>query len=188
MHVIDKLTIVIPYSDGDNLIPLLDSIQKQQIYNLSSIIIANCSGHNPPQYLNGYRGILQIQIIKGSNISNGKNRGAMLSDSPYILFLEPNIELVEDDILLKAIKVMVNDFKDVATCKLKVNGFNKRIYNIKTMITKKFSSGFFMVRKFAFINFGRFSESYNGDITIKHCKRHKRNKIVVLDRHIDITV
>ena len=100
----DKLSIVIPcYNEVDHIGALLDSIARQT-FNLKDmpVIIADAgSVDGTLGFLEEYQqhSDLNILVIPGGLPAYGRNRGAWMTDSEYILFLDADVVLgILDDV------------------------------------------------------------------------------------------
>ena len=60
---------------------------------------------------------LQIELMGGGKVAKGRNNGASVVDTPYILFMDADSILIETDILEKSI-IEASQY-DIVTCKQK---------------------------------------------------------------------
>ena len=97
MNTASALTIVIPAKNEAKLIPcLLESLAKQDYSKMSSTKVLVADAHSTdgtPEIVMSFRDRLNVQVIAGGMPSVGRNRGAARADTPYILFLDADIEL-----------------------------------------------------------------------------------------------
>ncbi len=52
-----------------------------------------------------FRGCLNVRVIRGGMPSVGRNYGAALADTPYVLFLDADIELAHPSVLSRAMEL-----------------------------------------------------------------------------------
>jgi glycosyltransferase involved in cell wall biosynthesis len=96
----------------------------------------------------------QIKIIGGGLPSVARNKGAELVDTPYVLFLDADIHLKQDDLIVKCLNEMIVGRYDLLTCKFKtLDGKFDWIYKIFNVVqwvsskTTPFALGGFMLFK-----------------------------------------
>ncbi len=136
------VTIVIPCKNEELYIgETLKSISNQIGVNKLRVIIADAkSTDNTRQVITKCQkqlSNLRIEIIDGGPVAVGRNRGAELVTTPYVLFIDADTELVEPDILLSAIDKL--DEYELVTCQVKssVNTFkSKLIFKVFNLIRK----------------------------------------------------
>jgi glycosyltransferase involved in cell wall biosynthesis len=94
----DLLTIVIPCKNEMELIDLtLSLINKQEDISGTRVIIADSSDDSTRDIiLSGGHDNLNITIIDGGYPSVARNKGSELSTTPYILFLDADIFLIDN--------------------------------------------------------------------------------------------
>jgi glycosyltransferase involved in cell wall biosynthesis len=96
----------------------------------------------------------QIKIIGGGLPSVARNKGADLVDTPYVLFLDADIHIKQDDLIVKCLNEMIVGRYDLLTCKFKtLDGKFDWIYKIFNVVqwvsskTTPFALGGFMLFK-----------------------------------------
>jgi glycosyltransferase involved in cell wall biosynthesis len=96
----------------------------------------------------------QIKIIGGGLPSVARNKGAELVDTPYVLFLDADIHIKHDDLIVKCLNEMIVGRYDLLTCKFKtLDGKLDWIYKIFNVVqwysskTTPFALGGFMLFK-----------------------------------------
>src|SRR6202045_5148545 len=97
MNTMSELTSVIPAKNEAKLIPrLLTSLTNQDYSKMSStrVLVADAnSTDGTPEIVLSFRDRLNVGVIRGGMPSVGRNLGASHADSPYVLFLDADIEL-----------------------------------------------------------------------------------------------
>jgi glycosyltransferase involved in cell wall biosynthesis len=107
----------------------------------------------------------QVRIIEGGLPSIARNLGFELVDTPYVLFLDADIHIKQNDLIVKCLNKMVEKGYDLLTCKFKTfDGkwdWVYKIFNIIQWISSGISpfalGGFMMFRSEAFIKLGGFN-------------------------------
>jgi glycosyltransferase involved in cell wall biosynthesis len=103
MNTRNELTIVIPAKNEAKLIPrLLTSLTNQNYSKMSStrVLVADAnSTDGTPEIVMGFRDRLNVSVIRGGMPSVGRNQGAALADSQYVLFLDADVELADESLL-----------------------------------------------------------------------------------------
>jgi glycosyltransferase involved in cell wall biosynthesis len=108
MTTSNDLTIVIPAKNEAKLIPrLLTSLTNQDYSKMSStrVLVADAnSTDGTPEIVMSFRDRLHVGVIKGGMPSYGRNQGAAQADTPYVLFLDADIELAEPWLIRKCME------------------------------------------------------------------------------------
>ena len=89
----DLVTIVIPCKNEEKYIGnLLESLSQQNSIGGVRILIADAdSTDNTVAVVKLYDDLLNIELIPGGPVSVGRNNGAKLVTTPYILFLDADV-------------------------------------------------------------------------------------------------
>ena len=108
MNTKSELTIVIPAKNEAKLIPrLLTSLTIQDYSKMSStrVLVADAnSTDGTPEIVMSFRDRLNVSVIRGGMPSVGRNQGAAQADSPYILFLDADVELADRSLVRKCVE------------------------------------------------------------------------------------
>src|SRR5215469_4219883 len=108
MNTANELTIVIPAKNESKLIPrLLTSLTNQDYSKMSStrVLVADAnSTDGTPEIVMSFRDRLNVGVIHGGMPSYGRNQGAAQADTPYVLFLDADIELAEPWLIRKCVE------------------------------------------------------------------------------------
>jgi glycosyltransferase involved in cell wall biosynthesis len=109
MNTANELTIVIPAKNEAKLIPhLLTSLTKQDYSKIPStrVLVADAnSTDGTPEIVLSFRDRLNVAVIRGGMPSVGRNQGAALAETPYVLFLDADIELAHPSVLRRAVEL-----------------------------------------------------------------------------------
>src|ERR1700685_1610291 len=101
-------TIVIPAKNEAKLIPLLlTSLTNQDYSKMPStrVLVADAnSTDGTPEIVMSFRDRLNVSVIRGGMPSGGRNQGAALADTPYVLFLDADIELADRSLVRRCVE------------------------------------------------------------------------------------
>jgi glycosyltransferase involved in cell wall biosynthesis len=163
------LTIVIPCKNEGRLV--IDTIK--YILNQTEefkIIVADSSTEGGSiSLLNKYEKLYsnQIKIIGGGLPSVARNKGFEMVETPYVLFLDADIQVYNKKLISDCLRVIVNNDLDLVTCKFKtIGGKYDWVYRVFDKIqwisskTAPFALGGFMLFKTETFNkLGKFNEN-----------------------------
>lgn len=184
----DKITIIIPCKNEGTIIKrTLDLINLQNGIDGTRVIVADCSDDNDftkNLILSNSEKNVKLEIIKGGYPAFGRNRGAEISNTPYILFIDSDIFLEDPNTLLNIVNDFLNTDKHLATTKMRTNdGKYNYVYKIfdfiqkASSLTTPFAIGGFMLfsrsefdRLGGFIDDDKFAEDYHLSSKIKPSK------------------
>lgn len=174
-NIKNKLTIVIPCKNEVNYIGnTLKSISKQSHISGTRVIIAD--GNSTDGTLDVinvlrslYMDIIKIDVVKGGKVGYGRNQGAKIANTDYILFMDADTYLFDNDTIYDCLINMNKSNLDLVTCKVKstVDKWKPklafRLFNFVNNIVSRFTpfavGTFFMTRNIAFKIYGPFDES-----------------------------
>lgn len=172
MVVAGELTIVIPAKDEVAMLPkLLASLCKQDyaLMRETRVLVADAgSTDGTVEAALSFRDRLAIEVIPGGLPSVGRNAGARLAGTKYVLFLDADVELAEPTLLRRAMGAMVRLDLHLATTNIACRHggfFDDALYvgnNLMQVIGSKlkpFATGMFMLfEREAFWRLGGFNE------------------------------
>jgi glycosyltransferase involved in cell wall biosynthesis len=70
------------------------------------VLVADAnSTDGTPEIVLGFRDRLNVEVIRGGMPSVGRNQGAARADTPYVLFLDADIELAHPSVLRRAVEL-----------------------------------------------------------------------------------
>ena len=196
----DKLTIVIPsYNEEGYIGRTITSIVKQTNIKGTRVIISdNHSTDRTRTFINNlsyvYKDMLNIELIDGGTVSVGRNNGAKLVKTKYILFVDSDTHFFNNDTIKDTLNEIESNDYDLLTCKIKSCGKDIRtmfiffIFNIINRIisTKTpFSVGtYFLTKKDMFFVYGMFDETLNHSEDYLLSKKYKPNKFIISKHYI----
>ena len=194
----DFLTIVIPTKNESELIDItLGHLNKQHNINGTKVIICDCSDDNTLEIINsGKYKNLDIVITDGGLPSVARNNGAKLCNTPYVLFMDADMFLVDTNNLNDVINYMVESKKHLLTCKFRCRGKYSFIFPIFeffrdiTIWSAPCAIGGFMLFDISefnkvggFVNDDKFAEDFHLSMKISPDKFHvSKHKIYTTDR------
>jgi len=172
-----QLSIIIPTKNEEkNIINLLNCLYDQSFKDFDIIISDANSTDCTLQYIFSHKLSYKIKSVKGGLPAIGRNNGAKISDSNYLLFIDADITIKDNNILQKSINLINNKNLDLITTNLSCrnNLIVKFIYllnNIFQFLSKfdsPFATGmFFFIRKSkfdelrGFNKYDQYAEDYN---------------------------
>jgi len=194
----DFLTVVIPTKNESELIDItLGHLNKQHNINGTKIIICDSSDDNTIEIaLSGKYKNLDIKVIDGGLPSIARNNGAKLCDTPYVLFFDADMFLVDMNTLDDVINYMNKNKKHLLTCKFRCRGKYSFIFPIFeffrdiTIWSAPCAVGGFMLfdilefnKLGGFVNEDKFAEDFHLSMKISPDKFHvSKHKIYTTDR------
>ena len=158
MNTASDLTIVIPAKNEALLIPrLLESLSRQdylQMRNTPVLVADAASTDGTPDVVLGFSERLQVRVIPGGRPARGRNTGAALAQTPYVLFLDADIELASDSLVRRVVELAQRKSLHCVTTNIICrdgNGLDKLLYagndlfQYLSRLHRPFSTGMFML-------------------------------------------
>jgi len=146
-----QLTIVIPCkNEGINIYDCVGLISKQKYIEGANVIIADVSDEEDSIHWLERAKIdfsynLHIKIIKGGYPAKARFEGSKLVNTPYILFLDSDIMLKDNKVLINSYEYIFSLGKDLLTVQFQTErGWNWvfRIFDFIQWIGNKFGTPF----------------------------------------------
>lgn len=171
MSLKDKVTIVVPCKNEEKYIGyLLNSLMEQTGIDGVRIIIADASNDNTPNIIKGYKTLLNVEVVEGGPVSEAKNNGAALVDTPYILFIDADVRFFDENAILDSVTLLEQENLDLVGLNIKCydSDFLAKIafsiFNITNKILSRYMpfavGAFFLTRTEKFKEFGGFPCKY----------------------------
>lgn len=163
-----KLTIVIPCkNEGENIIRVLKLLFRQKLDCL--IVIADSSDDKVSiDLMHDFvrRTTKPVRIIKGGLPSVARNNGAKFARTPFVLFLDADVFVIKESLIMDCLSIASQGHYDLVTCKFKtINNEYDWVYRIFDIIqwissnkTPFAIGGFMLFRTSTFNNLGGFNE------------------------------
>ncbi len=168
----NQLTIVIPAKNESRLLPnLLKSLCRQDYPYMPStkVFLADAgSTDGTPDLALSFADRLNIEVIAGGLPAVGRNAGARRAETPYILFLDADMELKDPTLIRRAVALMERRKLQCATTNIWCSNGRLRdhvlyignnIAQYGSVLVRPFSTGMFMLfEKATFDRLGGFHE------------------------------
>lgn len=134
--LVNKVTIIIPSKDNPELLSnclkgIKNAKDKVKFSRVETIVVDNGSSEENKEIItkliNGYTDVLYIYEPMEFNFSRMCNIGAEKASGDYLLFLNDDIEITDDEFILKLLYYAMKDEAGAVSCKLLYPGDEKRI-------------------------------------------------------------
>jgi len=193
MKLSDKITIVVPCKNEQDYIPyLLVHLMRQSIGD-TRIIIADCSTDNTREFIQEYKGSLNVEVIDGGPVSVAKNRGARLVTTPYILFIDADVRFFKDTVIQDAVTELESKNLDLVGLNIKCYDRDLRaalgfgIFNTINHTLKFFSpfavGAFMLTRRDRFEEYGGFPEQFSTSEDFFLSRKYHPRKFRIIRHH-----
>ena len=190
------LTIVIPAKNEEHFIGrLLDSLLAQDYSHIkrTHIVVADAASvDNTRRVIKSYSERLCISIVEGGLPPVGRNAGARLAKSRYILFLDADIELKNKALISNVLKKMKRKRLDCATTNIwaRDGGTLDNVFygmgNVAQYLSRymlPYASGMFMMfDRGKFEELGGFNEAHLYAEDYRLTKKVKRKKFGIINK------
>ena len=149
---------MIPAKNEAALLPrLLESIAQQDAPNISETVVYVADARSTdgtPDLALGFRGRIDVRVIPGGLPSAGRNAGARLATTPYVLFLDADMELADPTLVRRAVELAKRKDLHCVTTNIwcrdgrfmdQVLYFGNNLVQQFSRLLKPFSTGMFML-------------------------------------------
>ena len=119
------------------------------------VLVADAnSTDGTPEIVMSFRDRLNVSVIRGGMPSVGRNQGAALANTPYVLFLDADIELADRSLLRRCVEKAQSKHLHCVTTNVVCrdgNGIDKLFYGIHacfqylSYLHRPFATGMFML-------------------------------------------
>jgi glycosyltransferase involved in cell wall biosynthesis len=169
----DLVTIVIPCKNEEAYIGnlLSDLVRQKDISGVRVIVADANSTDNTRHIVEQFTKFLNIEIIDGGKVSEGRNKGAMLATTPYVLFLDADVQFFDDNVIYDTVMQMHKEQLDLIGLSPKNYGQDWRasllfyLFGLFNKVFAKFTpfaiGAFFLTRKEVFGVLGMFPNKYD---------------------------
>ena len=192
MNLNDLLTIVIPCKNEKEVVSkTLDILNYQTNIRGVKVIVCDSSDDeytnlllfNKPEYN------FELKITDGGLPAIARNNGFKLVSTPYVLFMDADIFLLDSEVLSKTVLKIQNEDLDLVSVRfITTNGDYNYVYKVFNVLQKlsmfisPFCLGGFMLTKTSkFIEIGGFDEEVKIAEDYVYSKQIKRNKFKILN-------
>ena len=189
MELSKLLTIVIPCkNEGITINQTLSLLNFQNGIDGVKVIVADSSDDGTTYHLeNRNRDYFNLDIIQGGLPSKARNKGAERATTPFILFMDADMMILDTNLLQECMDIIMNERLDLLTTKVRTtNGKYNYVFRtfdliqgITRYITPFCLGGFMLIRKSTFITLNGFDEDAKVAEDYLLSKQIKTNKFKV---------
>tara|TARA_B110000858_G_scaffold15507_1_gene15668 strand:- start:40 stop:759 length:720 start_codon:yes stop_codon:yes gene_type:complete len=196
MRITELITIVIPsYNEERYIYNTLWKISRQRFVGILEVIIADGNStddtvQNISKASEDFKN-LSISITEGGKVGYGRNQGASLVTTPYVLFMDADSILIEEDILSEAIKYLetheiISVKQESITPQDKKSIYTYKLLDwIRKIMPITFCTGcFFLISKDKFNELRGFDETLQNSEDFWLSKQIPNSKFKILNKHI----
>jgi glycosyltransferase involved in cell wall biosynthesis len=161
-----------------------------QISNTKVLVADAGSTDGTPEVVREFDRMLKVEVIRGGRPSFGRNAGAKLADSRYILFLDADIELANESLIRRALELANSKNLHCVTTNILCRGgsFTDKIlyagndmFQYLSMLHRPFSTGMFMLfERKRFFELGGFHEQVHFAEDYMLSKQVARNRFGIV--------
>ena len=194
MELSKLLTIVIPCKNESKTIDkTLTLLNFQEDIEKVEVIIADSSDDGTTYQLEvRNKDRFNLKIINGGLPSKARNNGANQAKTPYILFMDADMFILDPKLLKESINQMIENKYDLLTTKVRTtNGKYNYVFRTSDLIqkiSKTFSpfclGGFMLLRADTFKKLGGFDEEAKVAEDYLLSKQIESNKFKILNKTI----
>lgn len=189
MELSKLLTIVIPCkNEGITINQTLSLLNFQNGIDGVKVIVADSSDDETTYHLeNRNRDYFNLDIIQGGLPSKARNKGAERATTPFILFMDADMMILDTNLLQECMDIIMNERLDLLTTKVRTtNGKYNYVFRtfdliqgITRYITPFCLGGFMLIRKSTFNTLNGFDEDAKVAEDYLLSKQIKTNKFKV---------
>jgi glycosyltransferase involved in cell wall biosynthesis len=168
MELSKLLTIVIPCkNEGITINQTLSLLNFQNGIDGVKVIVSDSSDDGTTYHLeNRNRDYFNLDIIQGGLPSKARNNGAERAETPFVLFMDADMMILDTNLLQECMEIMRRERLDLLTTKVRTtNGKYNYVFRtfdliqgITRYITPFCLGGFMLMRKSTFITLNGFDE------------------------------
>jgi len=194
MELSKLLTIVIPCKNESKIIDTTLSLLNQQ-NNIEgvNVIVSDSSTDNTTVELElREKDKFILQIIQGGLPSVARNNGIKYVTTPYVLFLDADMFILDFNLLTETINIMKKEKLHLLTTKVRTTtgeyNYTYKSFDVIQKIIKPITpfclGGFMLFKTKIFKKLGGFDESIKVAEDYLLSKKVKSNKFKIIDKHI----
>ena len=155
------------------------------------VLVADAnSTDGTPEIVLGFRDRLRVEVVPGGMPSVGRNNGARLADTKYVLFLDADIELASDSLVRQTVEAAQTRDLHCATTNILCRGGSltdnifygvNDFFQYLSCLHRPFSTGMFMMFETAkFRELGGFDERVHFAEDYRISSQVKRSKFKIV--------
>lgn len=196
MSLKDKLTIVIPCKNEERYIGnLLHDLHEQEGIDGVKIVIADASTDSTPEIIDFWKETtkLNITVVEGGPVSTAKNNGANIVSTPYMVFIDADVQFFSNTVLVDSVRQLQEWNLDLVGLKMKcydgniITQMGFTLFNIINAIMSRwipFAVGaFFLTRTDKFRELGGFPDKYNTSEDFILSRMYSPSKFAIGDHY-----
>lgn len=194
MSLKTKITIVVPCKNEEDYIGhLLDDLNRQAGIEGVQIYIADASDDNTRQVIKDKKDSLNVKVIKGGPVSEAKNNGAKKVTTPYILFIDSDVQFFSNNTIADAVEALEKNDLDLVGLYAKCYDGSVRatigfsLFNVINRVMSRwvpFAVGAFMLtRRDRFEEFGGFPGKYQTSEDFFLSKKYNPKKFKLVNHY-----
>jgi glycosyltransferase involved in cell wall biosynthesis len=197
MKMYKNLTIVIPCKNESNIIGATLSLLNQQnnIENVSVIIADSSTDSTTFELESRVNDRFNLTIVQGGLPSIARNNGAKKVTTPYVLFMDADMFIIDSKLLEQSVKIMKKEKLHLLTTKVRTTtgeyNYIYKSFDIIQKIIKPFTpfclGGFMLFDTEEFNKLGGFDESIKVAEDYLLSKKVKPSKFKIINKHIFTT-
>jgi len=195
MNTSELFTVVIPsYNEERYIYNTLWYLSRQELSTKIRVIICDANSTDKTIEHISKADIdfenLEIEIRTGGNVSYGRNKGAELVNTPFILFLDADSVLLDKNTISETLKHAFD--YDIIGCKQNTTSSDIRSWLtwnlfeiIRKVMPETFCTGcYFFISKKKFDELGGFDETLNNSEDFWLSRQVPKSKFKILDKFI----
>jgi glycosyltransferase involved in cell wall biosynthesis len=192
-----NLTIVIPCKNESNIIDTTLSLLNQQnnIENVSVIIADSSTDSTTFELESRVNDRFNLTIVQGGLPSIARNNGVKKVTTPYVLFMDADMFIIDSKLLEQSVKIMKKEKLHLLTTKVRTTtgeyNYTYKSFDIIQKIIKPFTpfclGGFMLFDTEEFNKLGGFDESIKVAEDYLLSKKVKPSKFKIINKHIFTT-
>jgi glycosyltransferase involved in cell wall biosynthesis len=195
MNTSELFTVVIPsYNEERYIYNTLWYLSRQELSTKIRVIICDADSTDKTiEHIskadNDFEN-LEIEIRTGGNVSYGRNKGAELTETPFVLFLDADSVLLDKNTISETLKHAFD--YDIIGCKQNTTSSDIRSWLtwtlfeiIRKVMPETFCTGcYFFISKQKFNELGGFEETLNNSEDFWLSRQVPKSKFKILDKFI----
>ncbi len=194
MKMWKDLTIVIPCKNESNIIATTLSLLNHQnnIENINVIVADSSTDDTTFELESRVNDKFNLTIVQGGLPSIARNNGARKATTPYVLFMDADMFILDSKLLEQSVKLIKREKLHLLTTKVRTTtgeyNYTYKSFDIIQKIIKPFTpfclGGFMLFNTEVFNKLGGFDETINVAEDYILSKQVKPNKFKIINKHI----
>ena len=194
MELSKLLTIVIPCKNESKIIDTTLSLLNQQnnIEGINVIVSDSSTDNTTIELESRINDKFNLQIIQGGLPAIARNNGAKFVTTPYVLFLDADMFILDFNLLTESIDIMKNEKLHLLTTKIRTTtgeyNYTYKSFDIIQKIIKPITpfclGGFMLFKTKVFKKLNGFDETINVAEDYQLSRQVKPHKFKIIKKHI----